>query len=65
MSYTEIIYGIGDVATASFAGLRMLGSGPYGWFNWVLIVVGVVMMAWWMGQMGKYDKEAEENGTMR
>lgn len=65
MSYTEIIYGIGDLATASFAALRMLGSGPYGWFNWVLIVVGILMMAWWMGQMGKYDKEAEESGTMR
>lgn len=65
MSYTDVIYGIGDVATASFAGLRALGSGPYGWFNWLLIVVGIGMMIWWMAEMIKYDKEAEQNGTLK
>jgi hypothetical protein len=65
MSYTEVIYAIGDLATASYAGLRMLGSGPYGWFNWLLIAIGVGMMIWWMGQMFNYDKEAKENGTLR
>lgn len=65
MSYTDIIYGIGEGVDASFAILRALGTGFCGWFNWVLIVMGVIMIVWWMGQMKKYDKEAEQNGTMR
>ena len=65
MSYTDVMYGIGDLATASYAGLRALGSGPYGWFNWLLIGIGIGMMVWWMNQMLKYDKEAEQNGTLK
>ena len=54
MSYTDVMYGIGDLATASYAGLRALGSGPYGWFNWLLIGIGIGMMVWWMNQMLKH-----------
>ncbi|MBL4652151.1 MAG: hypothetical protein JKY53_04685 [Flavobacteriales bacterium] len=65
MSYTDVVYGIGDLATASYAGLRMLGAVPYGWFNWLLISIGVGMMIWWLGRMVKYDQEAEQNGTLK
>lgn len=63
MSYTEVIYAIGDAVTASFELLRMLGSGlPYGGvMNWALITVGVLLMINWMRQMTTHEEQYEEN----
>lgn len=61
MSYTEFIYTIGDLLTASYAFLRAGNNAV----NTILIVVGVVMMIWWIGQMSKYNKEAKQNGTLK
>lgn len=63
MSYTDVIYTIGDVVTASFELLRKLGSGlPYGGvMNWVLIIVGLLLMFGWLKQMTGHEEQYPEN----
>lgn len=63
MSYTEVIYAIGDAVTASFEVLRMLGSGlPYGGaMNWFLIVVGLALTINWMRQMTQHEEDYPAN----
>lgn len=58
--WTDFIYATGDVLTQSFKILPILGNN----FNAILIVVGFIMLFWWIGQMVKYNKQAKENGTL-
>ena len=60
MSWTDFIYGIGEFLTWSFQALPVLGNN----MNWFIIVVGALMMAWWIRRMGIYNKEAEQNNTL-
>lgn len=60
MSWTEIVLGLGDFLTWSFQILSVLGNN----FNWLIIVVGTIMGAWWIKKMMDFDKEAEANNTL-
>ncbi len=60
MSWTEMILGLGDFLLWSFKLLPILGNN----FNWLIILVGVVMGAWWIRKMVQFDREAEQNGTL-
>ena len=59
--WTKMIYKIAELAESSFAILEALGNLA----NVAIIIIGVVMMVWWIGQMFKYDREAERNGTLK
>lgn len=60
MSWNEVIYGIGDFFWWAFGGLEALGNN----FNGFLIVVGAIMIAWWISRLIKFSGEANENGTI-
>lgn len=60
MSWTDIILGLGDFLTWSFQILPILGNNV----NWLIILVGAVMAAWWISKMIAFDKEAAQNGTL-
>lgn len=64
MSYTEVMYSIGDLITESFAFLRLAGEAvlPYGGIvNWGIICIGVLLMANWIRQMGGHEEEYDLN----
>lgn len=60
MSWTDFIYGLGEFLTWSFQVLPALGNS----MNWLIILVGATMMAWWIRRMTKYNQEAEQNNTL-
>ncbi len=57
MSWNEMIYGLGDLMTDSFAILRILGNE----FNAFLIVVGFIMATWWTLKLVGFSKQAGSN----
>ena len=61
MSFTEIIYGLGDFFYATFGIMEKLGNVG----NVFFIVVGVVLILTWLKMMSSYNKEAAENGTLK
>jgi hypothetical protein len=58
---SDFIYSIGDLILESFALLRFLGNG----FNWLIIVIMFILGVIWIKKMADYNKEADENGTLR
>ena len=58
--FTEIMNVTGDLFSASFAPIEMLGNIP----NILIIIVGFSLLVMWVGIMRKYKKEAEQNGTI-
>lgn len=60
MTWNDLIYGIGDLATETFKILPVLGNN----FNWFIIVIGMVLMAIWLKMQADYNKEAKKNGTI-
>lgn len=61
MSFTELIYKTGDLIASSFGIMESLKNSP----NVVFITILSVLFLWWIWKMAKYDKEAEQSGTMR
>jgi hypothetical protein len=57
----EFVDTIGQLFTDSFAILRFLENG----FNWFIIGVGLILMVIWVKKMFDYNKEADQNGTLR
>lgn len=57
----EFITGLGDLIFSSFAILEMLGNS----FNYLIMLVGFIMMLGWIRRMAQYNKEAEQNGTLK
>ena len=57
----EFIEGLGELASSSFVILEMLGNN----FNYLIIAVGFIMMVGWVRRMAQYNKEAQENGTLK
>ena len=60
MTWNEIVYGLGDLLTATFTILPTLGNIPNILFS-AVILAGLV---YWILELGKYKKEAEKNGTI-
>lgn len=61
MYWNDIVYATGDLLRASFKALPMIGNS----FNYLMIVVGFILIFGWMRRMAQYDKEAEQNGTIK
>ncbi len=59
--WNDIIYGLGDFFWATFEILPVLGNN----FNTLLIIVGFVMLFFWINQMAKYNKKAAQEGTLK
>jgi hypothetical protein len=58
--WNDFVYGLGDFFWWAFQGMEFLGNN----FNWFLILVGFVMILWWISQLVKFGKEARQNGTI-
>lgn len=58
--WTDFIYAIGDFFWWTFEILEVLGNN----FNWFLILVGAVMIGWWITKLIGFSKEASDNGTL-
>ena len=58
---TAFVEAIGDLFTQSFAILRFLGDG----FNWFIIVIMAILGVVWIKKMADFNREAEENGTLK
>jgi hypothetical protein len=57
----EFVDAIGQLFAESFAILRLLENG----FNWFIIGIMAILMVIWIKKMGDYNKEADQNGTLR
>jgi len=60
MTWNEIVYGLGDLITATFKILPTLGNIPNILFSGV-IFAGLV---YWILELKKYRAEAKKNGTI-
>ena len=58
---TAFIEAIGDLFTDSFAILRFLGNG----FNWLIIVIMFILGVVWIKKMSDFNREADQNGTLK
>lgn len=58
---TAFIEAIGALFTESFKLLTALGNG----FNWFIIVIMSILAVIWIKKMADYNKEAEQNGTLK
>ncbi len=66
MSWNEIIYGIGDLIFASFDLLKITAiNNTDSIVNWFYIVALFLLIVVWVKQQANYNKEAEQNGTMK
>ena len=59
MTFTELIYAIGDVLTSSFKVLPLIGNN----FNYLVIIVGFIGLAYWLNYQIKKTKQAKQDGT--
>ncbi|HET6245428.1 MAG: uracil phosphoribosyltransferase [Bacteroidetes bacterium] len=57
----EIIYGLGKLFQESFKILNLLGNIP----NYIFIATGFILLFYWLKEMVKYNREAEEKGTLK
>ena len=60
MTFTDVMYAMGDGATASFGAIEALGNIP----NYTILVGGFVGLVIWLRMQGKFSKESEQNGTL-
>jgi hypothetical protein len=60
MSWNEIVYGLGDLLTATFTILPTLGNLPNILFSGI-IFAGLV---YWILELKKYKAAAKKNGTI-
>ncbi|MDA9783176.1 hypothetical protein N9502_00910 [Vicingaceae bacterium] len=60
MSWNDIVYGLGDILTATFEVLPTLGNLPNILFSGV-IFAGLV---YWILELKKYKATAKKNGTI-
>jgi len=59
MTFTELIYALGDVLTSSFKVLPLIGNN----FNYIVIIIGFVGLAYWLSYQMKKTKQAKQDGT--
>lgn len=61
MSFTELINKTGEIIESTFGILQSLKNAP----NIIFISILSILFLWWIRKMAKFDKEAEQAGTMR
>lgn len=59
--FTDFIYALGDIFTETFKVLPILGNN----LNAILIIVGFVMLFYWLNEMAKHNRKAAKNGTLK
>jgi hypothetical protein len=59
MTFTDFIYATGDVLESSFKVLPLIGNN----FNYIVIVLGFVGLAYWLTFQLKKTKQAKRDGT--
>jgi hypothetical protein len=57
----ELIYGLGNLLQESFTILPILGNLP----NVLFIIIGFILLFYWIREMANYNREAEEKGTLK
>ena len=58
---TAFVEAIGDLFTQSFAILRILGNN----FNALIVVIMTILAVVWIKKMSDFNREADQNGTLR
>lgn len=61
MTFTEAVYGLGDFFLKSFKIIKKLGGMP----NVLIIIAIFLSVCVWVWMMSRYNKEAEEKGTLK
>ena len=61
MSFTDIINKTGELIESSIGMMKSLQNAP----NILFITILSILFLGWIRKMAKFDKEAEESGTMR
>lgn len=59
MTFTDFIYATGDFLESTFTILPKIGNS----FNYVVIVLGLLGLAYWLIYQTKMTKKAEKDGT--
>lgn len=59
MTFTELINATGDVLTSSFKVLPLIGDN----FNYLVIIIGFIGLAFWLSYQTKMTKKAKKDGT--
>jgi len=59
MTFTDFIYGLGNIIDATLSFLPTLGN----YANYSIIVIGVIGLFYWLNLQNKYNKKAAEEGT--
>jgi hypothetical protein len=57
----DIVFPIAELLEWTFGFLPMLGNLP----NIAFILVGFALLIYWIKEMVRYNKEAEQNGTLK
>jgi hypothetical protein len=58
---TDIFYALGDFFQWTFRYMEKLNMLP----NKIFFAIGFIAMLIWLWQMVRYNKEAEQNGTLK
>ena len=60
----DFIEWLGELMLDSLGLPRLLADG-HNFFNWVIIVIMAILAVVWIKKMGDFNKEAEQNGTLK
>ncbi|MEQ9188776.1 MAG: hypothetical protein RLP15_13660 [Cryomorphaceae bacterium] len=60
----DFIEWLGDMTLESFALLRLLADG-HNFFNWLIISIMAILAVIWVKKMVDFNREADQNGTLR
>jgi nucleoside recognition membrane protein YjiH len=58
---TDFIYWLGDLFTSFFNLFEKLENLP----NNAIIVLGFLMLFWWLGLQKKYNEKSEKEGSLK
>ena len=61
MTFSDIVYAIGDLIESTFV---VLEAGQ-NHVNTAFIILGFILLAYWLRRQANYNKKAEENGTLK
>lgn len=62
---TDFFYWLGEFFYTIFKPLEWLGETPYFNLNVAFIILGFVGLFFWLRMQAKFNKEAEEKGTLK
>ena len=57
----DILFALGDLFEATFEILPVLGNLP----NIIFTIIGFILLFFWIRMQHRYNREAEEKGTLK